>query len=147
MKQGHRTRPGAPRALHAPGTHSLVATATPGTRLPRPVTPSRAPVAPRLQLRCDADDWLSARVSLSSLHPWSQWRAPPGFVDSSHTLPGRATDQSLHREGGAETGRTNDGQRDRPRPPRSAPGPGEVARRPLHLPGTAPRPQSVADAR
>lgn len=61
----------------------------------------------------------------------ANWRAPPGFVDSSHRLPGRGTDQSLHREGGAETGRTNDGQRDRARPPRSAPGPGEVARRPL----------------
>ncbi|MEJ1287831.1 kelch-like 2 Mayven [Cricetulus griseus] len=114
------------------GTRRLVATATPGAPLPRPVTPSRAPAAPRLQLRCDADDWLSARVSLSSLHPWSQWPAPPEFVDSSHTPPGRGTDQSLHLEGGADAGRTNYGRRGRPRPPSPAPEAGQVERRPLH---------------
>lgn len=61
-------RPGAPRALHTPGTRSLVATATPGTRLPPPrhaVTRSRvAPPAAALRRRR-----LAVRAGLTILTP------------------------------------------------------------------------------
>ena len=66
----------------------------------RPLTPSRALALPRLQARCVAGYWLVASVSLSSLHPQSQWLGSPGIRSRESHDASNLENQSQCLEGG-----------------------------------------------